>query len=167
MKPDICIRVMENADVDRYSLLFQKVFAAPPWNEQWDSAVVRASLLNKMDSGRFLGLAACRGAETVGYLTGSTIIFLPSFFYLEQLFVIPEYRGKGIGAGLITAMKGHCTRKRTSFIVLLTRPSSVAASFYRRRGYRRVAPFLLIRGKGIFYTGISRFNATHESCGIL
>lgn len=92
--------------------------------------------------------------EAVGYTfffeTYSTFLALPTL-YLEDLFVLPAYRGQGVGAALFRAMATEaCSRGcgRMEWTVLDW--NQLAIDFYERFGAKRSSdwlPYRLLRSE--------------------
>ncbi|HEX7510887.1 MAG TPA: GNAT family N-acetyltransferase, partial [Chitinivibrionales bacterium] len=105
-------------------------------------------LLRKKD---FMGMAATADSLPVGYVTGYNLGVWGRIFYVDQLFVAPRYQGKGVGAHLISALHHRLKSRKISMIFLLTKPNTIAKKAYVRFGYKRIFPWLLLRGKEILY----------------
>lgn len=97
-------------------------------------------------------LLAFLGAEPVGFAvyfsTFSTFVGR-SGIYLEDIFVEPEHRGKGIGAALLTRIAGiACDRNcgRLEWSVLTW--NEPAIGFYERLGARRMEEWRVFRLAG-------------------
>lgn len=84
------------------------------------------------------GLIACAGAQAVGYA-----FFFPNFasfrgqrgFYLEDIYIRPAYRGRGIGEAILReiARLGACRGfERIDFVVLDWNTSAIG--FYKQLG---------------------------------
>ncbi len=93
-------------------------------------------------------LAAADG-RTVGYAfafeTYSSFLALPTW-YLEDLFVLPDFRGKGIGSALFRAMVSEAHRRgcgRMEWTVLDW--NRLAIDFYRRLGSTHMKEWQLFR----------------------
>jgi GNAT superfamily N-acetyltransferase len=89
------------------------------------------------------------GSTVAGYAfvfeTYSTFLALPTL-YLEDLFVLPEYRGKRIGYALMLYLAGEALRRgcgRLEWVVLDW--NTHAIDFYERLGARGLADWLPYR----------------------
>lgn len=87
-------------------------------------------------------LAEAPGGAICGYAfileTYSTFLALPTL-YLEDLFVLPEYRSMGAGSALFSAVKAEAKRRgcgRIEFVVLDW--NQLARDFYHRKGARHL-----------------------------
>lgn len=82
------------------------------------------------------------------FFTFSTFTGRPSL-YLEDLFVLPEHRGKGVGRGLLSHLAGIAVDRncgRFEWSVLDWNAPSI--QFYESLGARRMAEWLIYRLSG-------------------
>jgi aminoglycoside 6'-N-acetyltransferase I len=151
---EIIFRKMTERDIDPYCILFQHVFSNPPWNEKWTFAKVKSITEKLIHKKGFTGITAENNTNNIGYLTGFSPAFIPSIYYIDQLFVALESHGKGIGKNLLLKTTGLIKDIGVSVIFLLTKPCTAAEKFYLNNGYKRFLPVLNINGKGIYYKKI-------------
>jgi GNAT superfamily N-acetyltransferase len=124
-----------------------------------DGARQRLAADAQADPPRFRGLLADVDGQLVGYaiyfFTYSTFLARPTL-YLEDIFVLPEHRGRGAGIALFRA----CARQavlnecgRMEWQVLAWNTPSIA--FYERLGARHNADWLPFRldGEGLAFVG--------------
>jgi GNAT superfamily N-acetyltransferase len=114
-----------------------------------------ASLLRRHGFGRnryFQTLICSRGRDIVGYglyfFTYSTFLAQPTL-YLEDLYVVPEERGKGAGKALLSAMarvalKHECGRMEWVVIDF----NAPAIRFYKKIGAKLRKEWILTRLTG-------------------
>lgn len=152
MKPDrseITIRQATAADADSFLLLIDaladyEMLARP-------STEARLRLLRDGfgDAPRYEAYLACVGGRPVAYAivyeTYSSFLALPTL-YLEDIFVLPEFRKQGTGLALFL----HCARiardrgcGRMDWTVLHW--NDLAKSFYRRLGAEHLEEWQLFR----------------------
>jgi aminoglycoside 6'-N-acetyltransferase I len=66
---------------------------------------------------------------------------------LEDLYVVPEARGTGVGSALIEAVKDWCRSRGCSLVAVVVTPEGQAAhdlmAYYRRRGFQETGRTLL------------------------
>lgn len=97
-------------------------------------------------------LLAEEGGAAVGYafyfFTYSTFRARPTL-YLEDLFVVPEARGRGVGLGLLRALGKIARRRRCARMEWMVLDWNVRAQrFYRRLGARRLREWWTFRLDG-------------------
>jgi GNAT superfamily N-acetyltransferase len=154
---EILIREMVTDDLDHYCELFLDVFSRPPWNEQWTMNKIRSEISRMIKKKKFMGLVAQTDSCIKGYLTGYRLPLLKSVFYIDQLFVHPEYQGKSVGKLLLLNTIQQLEKIRIKHIALLTIMNSSAGSFYFKNGFAPWLPTVHIRGKSILYRKTGTF----------
>lgn len=143
----VTIRPMTNDDISLYCTLFQTVFAEAPWKEVWTISQIEKIITRHMRKKGFTGMAATTNNGTVGYLTGFRIWYIPSLFYLDQLFVKQEYQGLKIGKRLLAEAERYLKNKGVSRIFLFTKPHTGAEQFYTKNAYASWLRAVRINGK--------------------
>src|SRR5688572_13672904 len=110
-------------------------FTTPP--EQ--IRVQLAGLLSSRDSAVFL---AWQTGQPVGVATVTTSRWLEFGLSaeMEDLYVLPEVRGLGVGRALITTINGWCRQQGCSVVAVIVTPEGQAAhdlvSYYRGQGFQ-------------------------------
>jgi GNAT superfamily N-acetyltransferase len=133
------IRPATAADVAALSDLVEQYWAFEHI-EGFDATGV-ARLLDRLLSQPQLGGAwvACVGGQLVGYLLAVFVFSLEHrglTAEIDELFVVPEFRGRGAGALLLgTAERGFVANGCTNVSLQLARLNEAGREFYRRRGY--------------------------------
>jgi GNAT superfamily N-acetyltransferase len=146
----VTIRQMTSDDIVPYCTLFQTVFAEEPWNEVWTIPQIQKIITKQMRNHGFTGMAAVTNEATLGYVTGFKIWSIPSIFYLDQLFVKPDYQKLKIGKRLLAEAEHFLKTKGLSHIFLFTKPHSYAQNFYIKNAYTPFLQAIRIKGKLIF-----------------
>jgi aminoglycoside 3-N-acetyltransferase I len=120
------------ADFQALVHLFNEVF------EEESKIGSEPHLLNLLSSRNFIVLAALINDEVVG---GLTAYELPMYYsdaseiFLYDLAVKAEHQRKGIGKGLLQALKDHCTENEIKeFFVMAHEEDEHAIEFYRSTG---------------------------------
>ncbi len=62
--------------------------------------------------------------------------------YIQDVVVLPPYRGQGAGAGIIRSLVNHCLRKKIMWIGLVAEPGTYP--FYRKIGFKDKKGFKLM-----------------------
>nr|WP_230391378.1 MULTISPECIES: GNAT family N-acetyltransferase [unclassified Oceanispirochaeta] len=71
---------------------------------------------------------------------------------LDCLYVLPEYRGAGIAAGLLDYLLDHCYHNRVETLLLILPPEGeVLGKTLERRGFKAIGPCLLLNLEQWFY----------------
>ncbi len=132
--------------LDDAVLLLERFFTEETFDTPVDQVRPRlAALLGREDSAVFLARLGGR-AVGVATVTASMGVELGLSAEMEDLYVLPEARGKGAGSALITAVRQWCASRCCSLVAVLVTPEGQAAhnlvAYYRSRGFRET-------GKGV------------------
>jgi aminoglycoside 6'-N-acetyltransferase I len=90
------------------------------------------------EGGRAVGVATVTSSVGVEYGRSAE---------LEDLYVLPQARGRGVGKGLIEAVRAWCRRKGCTALQVVVTPEGEArhrlTDFYRRRGFAHTGRVIL------------------------
>lgn len=123
MNAGITLRVVPSWDADEIVALYR---AGGWWKEQWTPEGI-APLI----AGSFCFVVATEGEQAVGM--GRVISDGCSDAYLQDIVVLPAYRGKGIGAAILDTLVSFCRERELTWIGLVAQPGTVP--FYERGGF--------------------------------
>ena len=130
------IQNSKKTDIDQLAKTMSLAYSEEPWNENWseERAVrrVRAILGNY----RALGLAAVDNEQIVGGLLGYVDPYAEEdFFFVSELFVIPEQKGQGIGRRLLTELETALKERDINVVQLNSIDCNVL--FYHKCGFEK------------------------------
>jgi len=114
-------KVIDEKDFDGLANAMSMAYSEEPWNEQWSNerAVRRVKAI--MSNFQSVGLAAIENDRIVGGLLGFVDPYAEEdFFYVSELFVIPEKKKNGIGRNLIQELESILREKNISVIQLMS-----------------------------------------------
>lgn len=140
-------RTIDRAAECEAAAALARAYAGEPWNEHWtpDAALRRVRAILGGFEG--FGLGAYDGGELIGAALGFVDPYADEdFFFLSELFVVPERKKQGVGRGLLAelerrlAEKGICTLQLDSIDYNL--------DFYRKCGLERDAVSVLYKRIG-------------------
>ena len=137
----VSIRPFKPEDLDPCADLYVRVFAEPPWGEEWRAEEARDHLAHTVGTPGFVGLVAVDENERiVGMVTGSCRAHAAgNFALLDDMFVDVPLRHHGIGRRLMDELKQQLKTSGCLAIGLLTQRTSQAAEFYRLYGFQEDA----------------------------
>jgi GNAT superfamily N-acetyltransferase len=101
----------------------------------------RAILQSKLADPRSAIIVAVSDSRLVGYVSGSTrdaFYAAGATAWVDEIFVVPNERGAGIGARLMNAFEAWAARQQCTQVALATRS---AGPFYERLGYASRAEY--------------------------
>ena len=97
----------------------------------------------RLNDDNFLLLVASSDEKLVGYASGwiekrSPIYALREVGYLSNMYIIPDFRGKGVGSQLNKHIIQWFKEKGMHFVELTTQTGSAAVDAWKAMGYKEV-----------------------------
>lgn len=138
------IRLITENDINALAAALSKAYSESPWNEKWDDekAVRRVSAI--LSGYCALGLAAVDNDEIIGGLLGYVDPYADEdFFFVSELFVIPERKKQGIGRKLLAELEKYIKERNARCIQLISIPHNLP--FYEKCGLSKDGVSLLYK----------------------
>lgn len=128
----ICCPVT-SADIQPLATAMRLAYAQPPWNERWDAKRAERRIKAILQNFGAFGLAAVEEGAVIGGVLGYIDPYAEEdFFFVSELFVIPQHRRCGHGRALLAALKEHLSAKGIAVVQLISVPEN--EPFYSRCG---------------------------------
>ncbi len=111
---------------------FKSLHTAVGWNNVDDEGTATA-IRNSL-----FGITVLHGDKTVG--TGRVIGDGTMYLYIQDIIVIPEYQGKGLGSIIMNAIMDYVASKARSHTFIGLMAAKDKAGFYVKYGFKERAP---------------------------
>ena len=122
------VRLVDVWDVETIADLYR---AGGWWNEDWNPAGLRALI-----AGSFAFAVAVDPGAGGAVGMGRVISDGVSDAYVQDLIVLPGYRGRGIGTMILSALLDYCNAAGVTWVALVAEPGT--ETFYAALGFRRM-----------------------------
>lgn len=125
------LMIINQEDIKELATAMAKAYTEAPWNENWseEKALRRVkAILSNFES---LGIKAVDGDRLVGGLLGYVDPYAEEdFFFVSELFVVPERKRQGIGRKLLEKLKDELQKMDINTIQLVSIDDNI--DFYSR-----------------------------------
>lgn len=131
------IRLMQRTDLPQCGKIYAKAFPLEYWGIDWDAENATEYLCDFFEQKRFIGYVYEENDEVIGCIfavrkkCGSK-----EEIHINEMAVLPEKQGFGIGKKLLDAIKDYCKNNDLSGVVLYTSKYAPAAKFYEKNHFK-------------------------------
>ena len=129
-------RKVTGKDTGRLAEAMSKAYSEEPWNEHWTKEKAERRVSAILGNYRALGFAAVENETIVGGLLGYVDPYAEEdFFFVSEIFVIPERKRQGIGKQMLNILEQTLKDEKIGVVQLIS--IDYNETFYKKCGLDR------------------------------
>lgn len=131
------IRQMQKKDIPVCAEILSAVYNNEMWQCQWTAETGVAYLNDYFETKKFVGFVIEEDEKIIGALFAHEKIWWNnSELYIDEMFVLPEMQGNGLGSRLIKTAEKYVKKYNLAGLTLCTNKYAPAPKFYRKNGFQ-------------------------------
>ena len=132
------IKIANQNDIQALAEAMAAAYSEEPWNENWSFEKAERRIRAILGNFEAIGLAAIEGEKIIGGLLGYVDPYAEEdFFFVSELFVIPDKKKQGLGKQLLAELEKILIKKNIRVIQLIS--IDYNEPFYKKCGLNRDA----------------------------
>ena len=132
------IRLVNDNDISGLAKAMSQAYAEEPWNEKWTPETSERRVRSILGNFEAMGLAAEEDGEIIGGLLGFIDPYADEdFFFVAELFIVPERKRQGIGRTLLKELEVKLKEKNIPVVQLISIEENQV--FYNKCGLNKDA----------------------------
>ena len=129
-------RTVHHEDIGGLAKAMSLAYSEEPWNEKWTQERAERKVSAILGNYQATGLAAVEDGTIIGGLLGYIDPYAEEdFFFVSEIFVIPERKKQGIGKRLLTELEAVLKEKQAGVVQLIS--IDYNETFYSKCGLDR------------------------------
>ena len=132
------IRILKKSDLAQCGKIYTKAFPIEHWGIDWTEERATEYLQDYFKQNKFIGYVYEENDEVLGCVFAlCKISGSKEEIIINEMAVLPERQGQGIGTQLLNAVKDYSKNKGLAGVVLHTSEYAPAAAFYEKNEFMR------------------------------
>ena len=130
------IKLINQNDTPTLAAAMAAAYSEDPWNENWTQEKAERRIRAILGNFEAMGLAAFEDGKIIGAVLGYVDPYAEEdFFFVSELFVIPENKKQGFGKQLLAELEKTLKEKKVNVIQLIS--IDYNETFYKKCGLDR------------------------------
>ena len=115
------IKQINQKDITTLAEAMAAAYSEEPWNENWTQEKAERRIRAVLGNFESMGLAAFEAGKIIGAVLGYVDPYAEEdFFFVSELFVIPEKKKNGLGKQLLAELERALNEKKVNVIQLIS-----------------------------------------------